>query len=275
MPFAPSSSGRSIYYERSEAGSGPVVLFCHGAGSNIASWWQQLPAFGARHPCIAIELRCFGRSAAPIEEFQLRNFVDDVVAVLDHAGVDRVVFVGQSLGGMVGLRTALWHPQRVSAFVAAGSSLAIDHPLLVAAVAGHLQRVPVASIEQRAFSAWFNAEHPHLAALYAHIGRFNPNAHSIGREAWSAAMASLNTPQSLLPTEALRELACPTLFILGSEDPVVPVQAVEDILAFVPGSERVLLERSGHVAYYEQPERFNAAVLDFVARRALRGASGK
>ncbi len=269
MPFAPSSSGRTIYYERSGTGTGPAVLFCHGAGSNIASWWQQLPVFGAHHSCLSIELRCFGRSAAPIEEFQLRLFVDDVIAVLDHAGVDRVAFVGQSLGGMVGLRTALWHPQRVSAFVAAGSSLAIDHPLLVAAVEGHLRRVPVASIEQRAFSAWFNAEHPQLAALYAHIGRFNPNAHSIGRDAWSAAMASLNTLASLLPTEALRGLACPTLFILGSEDPVVPLQAVEDLSKLVPGCERVVLQRSGHVAYYEQPERFNQAVLDFLARRVL------
>lgn len=271
MPFAPSSSGRSIYYERSGAGSGPVVLFCHGAGSNIASWWQQLPVFGAHHPCIAIELRCFGRSAAPIEEFQLRNFVDDVVAVLDHAGVDKVAFIGQSLGGMVGLRTALWHPRRVSAFVAAGSSLAIAHPLLVEAVAGHLQRVPASSIEQRAFSAWFNAEHPQLAALYAHIGRFNPNAHSIPREAWTAAMASLNTPQSLLSTDTLRDLACPTLFILGSTDPVVPLQAVEAIRPLVAGSEKVVLERSGHVAYYEQPERFNTAVLDFIARRVVHG----
>jgi len=272
MPFAPSSSGRSIYYERSGTGTGPVVLFCHGAGSNIASWWQQLPSFGAQHPCLAIELRCFGRSAAPIEEFQLSNFVDDVIAVLDHAGVDRVAFVGQSLGGMVGLRTALWHPERVSAFVAAGSSLAIDHPLLVESVAGHLQRVPVASIEQRAFSAWYNAEHPQLAALYAHIGRFNPNAHSIGREAWSAAMASLNTAQSLLPTDVLRGLACPVLFILGSADPVVPLQAVEAIQPLVACSEKVVLAHSGHVAYYEQPQVFNAAVLDFLARQLPRSA---
>lgn len=270
MPFAPSSSGRSIWYERSGTGAGPVVLFCHGAGSNIASWWQQLPAFGAQHPCIGIELRCFGRSEAPVEEFTLRNHVEDVIAVLDHAGIDKVAFVGQSLGGMVGLRTALWHPARVSAFIASGSSLAIDHPLLVAAVDAHLRRVPAASVEQRAFSAWFNQERPALAALYAHIGRFNPNAHRITREAWAAAMASLNTPQSLLPVEAVRALACPTLFILGSADPVVPMQAVDDLLALVPGSERVVLEHSGHVAYYEQPERFNAAVMDFLARTVAR-----
>jgi len=61
MPFV-DSGGRRIYYERQ--GEGPAVLFLHGAGSNAATWWQQLPAFGARHTCITMDIRCFGRSVA-------------------------------------------------------------------------------------------------------------------------------------------------------------------------------------------------------------------
>jgi 3-oxoadipate enol-lactonase len=81
------SRGRRIYYERH--GQGPAVLFLHGAGSNAATWWQQLPAFGARHTCLTMDIRCFGRSVAPLEEFTLDNFVADALAVLDREDVER------------------------------------------------------------------------------------------------------------------------------------------------------------------------------------------
>lgn len=73
MPFV-TSHGRAIYYER--LGDGPAVLFCHGAGSNAATWWQQLPAFAGRYSCLTMDIRCFGRSAAPLTEFDLALFVD-------------------------------------------------------------------------------------------------------------------------------------------------------------------------------------------------------
>src|SRR5690349_3085849 len=132
MPFV-ESRGRRIYYERQ--GEGPAVLFLHGAGSNAATWWQQLPVFGARHTCITMDIRCFGRSVAPVEEFQLENFTADALAVLDREEIQRATIVGQSLGGMIGLQLALTTPQRIAAFAAVDSSLAIDHPVLLETIA--------------------------------------------------------------------------------------------------------------------------------------------
>ena len=62
MPFV-RSHHRDIYYERH--GAGPAILFLHGAGSNAATWWQQLPAFTPEYTCLTMDIRCFGRSAAP------------------------------------------------------------------------------------------------------------------------------------------------------------------------------------------------------------------
>ena len=93
MPFV-QSAGRAIYHERH--GDGPAVLFLHGAGSNAATWWQQLPAFKASHTCLTMDIRCFGRSAAPLDEFTLANFVDDALAVLDAEGVQRAAVVGRA-----------------------------------------------------------------------------------------------------------------------------------------------------------------------------------
>lgn len=265
MPFVP-SRGRAIYYERQ--GEGPAVLFCHGAGSNAATWWQQLPAFTARHTCVTMDIRCFGRSAAPLEEFSLPLFVEDVLAILDREELQRVTIVGQSLGGMIGLQVALRHPSRVAAFVACDSSLAIDHPGLLQILQTRQLTHRAASIEQRSLGRWFLEHHPDKAALYAQINHFNPSAHSIPPAEWGAAIGSLLQPGNCTPLAALRDVSAPTLLLVGREDPIVPVSAMEEVAQLIPGSEVVVVDDAGHSTYFEQPAAFNRHVLDFIARRA-------
>lgn len=265
MPFI-ESRGQRIYYERQ--GEGPAVLFLHGAGSNAATWWQQLPAFGARHTCITMDIRCFGRSAAPVQDFVLDLFVADAVAILDREQIARAAVVGQSLGGFIGLKLALDQPQRVAAFAACDSSLAIDHPVLLEAIARRQITQKAASVEQRSLGRWFLENHPEKAALYAQINHFNPSAHSIPAAEWGGALAALLAPGKLIPMGALREVACPTLLLVGSEDPIVPVGVMREVQALVPGSELAVIDAAGHSAYFEKPEEVNRQVLDFIARRA-------
>jgi 3-oxoadipate enol-lactonase len=265
MPFI-ESRGRRVYYERH--GHGPAVLFLHGAGSNAATWWQQLPAFSQRHTCITMDIRCFGRSVAPLQEFTLGNLVSDVIALLDHEQVQRAAIVGQSLGGFIGLKTALEHPQRVAAFAACDSSLAIDHPVLLENIARRQITQKAVSIEQRSLGRWFLENHPDKAALYAQINHFNPSAHSIPSAEWGGALAALLGPGQLVPMGALRELSCPTLLLVGSEDPIVSVAVMREVAELVRGSEMAVIDQAGHSAYFEKPDEVNRQLLDFIARRA-------
>lgn len=265
MPFA-SSSGRRIYYER--RGQGPAVVFCHGAGSNAATWWQQLPVFSRHHTCITLDIRCFARSAAPLEEFTLEHFVADVIAILDQEGIGETALVGQSLGGMVGLKLALAHPRRLSALVACDSSLALDHPVLLDAIEKRRITHKAVTIEERSLGRWFLDNHPDKAVLYAQINHFNPSAHAIADADWGAALSRLMAPGRRIPMAALREVACPTLLLVGCEDPIVPVAVMREVSQLIPASEVVVVPDAGHSAYFEKPDTFNTQVLDFLARRA-------
>ena len=264
MPFF-TSQGRDIYYERH--GAGPAILFLHGAGSNAATWWQQLPAFSASYTCLTMDIRCFGRSVAPVDEFSLPLFVGDAMAILDEEGIDQVTLIGQSLGGMIGFRIALMHPERVTGFVACDTSLAIDHPVLVESIERRFKTVSAVSIEQRSLGDWFLDAQPALAALYAQINHFNPSAHTIPAEQWRAAILALNQPQSLAPTADVEKLRCPTLFLVGADDPIVPPHVMKELSTRLPGSEVLVLEEAAHSAYFEKADEFNRQVLDFLSRR--------
>lgn len=266
MPFITAPDGRALYAE--SHGQGPVtVLLLHGAGSNAATWWQQLPALAAAHRCITLDQRCFGRSAAPMAEFDHRHFVADALAVLDHFDVPQAVVVGQSLGGMVGLRLALQHPARVQALVACDSPLGVQHPGIAAALERRARHASALTLEQRSLGAWFLQRHPERAALYAQINHFNPGTHSVPAADWRAAMDRLMDPAEQLPLAALAGLSVPVLWLVGREDPLVPVQAMADCAALVPGSELAVVDDCGHSTYFEKPEAFNHRVLDFIRRR--------
>ncbi len=260
------SHGRKIYYERQ--GSGPAVLFLHGAGSNAATWWQQLPAFKARHTCLTVDLRGFGRSVAPLAEFSLDRLVIDVLGLLDHTDIRRASVVGQSLGGMVGLRLALRHPARVAAFVAADSPLAIAHAGLLDIMAKRRVAVRAVAIEERGLGKWFLQHHPDKAALYAQINHFNPSSYAIPADEWDAAIAALLKPATLVPLDEVATLVCPTMFLVGSEDPLVPVSVMRELGALVKDSEVVVITDAAHSAYFEKAQEFNREVLDFLVRRA-------
>ena len=260
-----SNQGRQLYYERH--GQGPALVMLHGAGSNAATWWQQLPDFSREHTCLILDQRCFGRSPAPLTEFRIEHFVADVLALLDHEGIDRASLLGQSLGGMVALRTALWHPQRVRQLVLCDTSLAIDHPLQLQILRERLHKVAALTVEQRSLGAWFLQHHPDRAALYMQINHFNPSAYRIPQEEWQAAMNGLNQDASLTPMAQLPQVACPTLLLVGREDPIVPVDIMQEVQALIPDSELTVVENAAHSAYFEQPEVFNERVMDFLKRR--------
>ena len=75
-------------------------------------------------------------------------------------------------------------------------------------------------------------------------------------------------PDKLLPVHALCRLACPTLLLVGSEDPLVPVAVMREVMQLIEGSELAVIDDAGHSAYFEKPQEVNRQLLDFIARRA-------
>ena len=257
------SHGIPIYYERT--GSGPAVLFCHGAGSNGATWWQQIPVFREHFTCITFDNRCFGRSAAPLSAFRPEAFVDDVLAILDAEGIDRVALVCQSLGGMTGTRLALRAPERIWAFACCDSPMAIDHAAMKRNVSAFLASVDATELEDRALSASFVRAQPALAFLYRQINQFNPAVYSPSQGlGWGARLAALSDDNYVLPMHRLADIRCPTLMVVGAEDPVVTPQVVRDVAQHIHGCRVAEIAGAGHSPYFEQAEAFNAAVLSFL-----------
>jgi pimeloyl-ACP methyl ester carboxylesterase len=110
---------RGIEFHYAEAGSGEDVVLClHGWPQHWYEWRHLMPALADRHRVIALDLRGFGWSQAPKDGYEKENLADDVLAVLDELGIERVKLVGHDWGGWIGFLLALREPRRIERFLA-------------------------------------------------------------------------------------------------------------------------------------------------------------
>ena len=99
-------------------GEGPTVVLVHGVTLTSDIWLNQFDDLAATHRVIALDQRGHGRSTAGDGGYALTRMADDLLEVLDHLEVERVVLVGHSMGGMVSLTAATTRPERFAARVA-------------------------------------------------------------------------------------------------------------------------------------------------------------
>src|SRR5262245_47896698 len=114
------NDGFRLYYEDS-GGTGPAVLFLHGAGGNHLSWWQQVPVFAEAYRCVTVVQRGFGRSPDVAGGPGPAALGTDAIALLDHLGIDRAALVAQSMGGRSAVSAAVHAPERFWAIVMANT----------------------------------------------------------------------------------------------------------------------------------------------------------
>ena len=242
-------NGIELYYE--SHGDGPVVTFLHGAGGSHISWWQQVPEFSRRYRCITVDQRGFGRSTDPTGTGPAK-FADDLEALLNRLGVERTALVAQSMGGRTAMDFTLRYPERVWALAMCDTWGYFDWPEFKARAAA--LRSPTPGVG--GFGARYPREHPRGTFLYQQIVGLNPE------RAWSAVETSAS------PKEAVAALAVPTLFVVGSEDPIFPPTLIKAVHELMPGSRYVELDGCGHSGYFEDAPAFNAHVGGFLAEHA-------
>src|SRR5580692_3761115 len=96
-----------------EQGSGPLVLFVHGFPESWYSWRHQLPAIAAAgYRAVAIDVRGYGRSSAPleVEAYGMFHHVDDNLGVVEALGEQSAIIIGHDWGSPIAATSALLHP---------------------------------------------------------------------------------------------------------------------------------------------------------------------
>ncbi len=257
-----------------ERGAGPAVVFLHGIGGDAESWRAELEALAGDYRAIALDMPGYGASP-PLAEMNFPALADALEALLDALDISRAHLVGHSIGGMVAQEFAATFPARVASLVLYATSPAFGKP------DGDWQRDFLAARLAPLDAGRTMAE---LApSIVAGLVGDAPDPDGVARataamarvpeDTYCAAMQCLVTFDR---RDALPDLAVPVLVLAGAADDNAPPRMMERMAARIPGAEFQIIAGAGHLAHFERPAAFRAAVggfLDGVAAAHEAGAA--
>lgn len=271
MSFATTDDGVRLHVE--EAGEGTPIVFVHEFGGDHRSWEPQVRAFSRRHRCVVFAARGYPPSDVPEtpDSYGQARAVKDIVAVMDHAGIDRAHVVGLSMGGFAALHFGLTVPKRALSIVVAGAGYGAEkeYEAYFRGVSEEVARQFEAQGSQ-AFSKIYGMAASRIPFLLK-----DPRGHAefVAMLGEHSAKGSANTMRgvqmrrpSIYDLEAeMKAMAVPTLIVVGDEDDHC-LQPGIFMKRSIPASGLLVLPKTGHTINLEEPDTFNRALAEFIAQ---------
>ncbi|MFI7341513.1 alpha/beta fold hydrolase [Streptomyces sp. NPDC050085] len=258
MSHARAADGAALHYEVSGSGA-PLVLLA--GQSNDHRWWDPVcDRFAAVFTTVVMDWRGTGASDAPdTDTYSTPNFARDVVAVLDHAGIDRAHVYGTSMGGRVAQWLAADHAARVDRLVLGCTSPGAPHGI---------ERGPAV---RKALADPVTAHAALLELMYtpAHLATHPGPFHTLGssRLPAHARRRHLRASARHDAWDALPRITAPTLVVHGTDDDFNPTANAPLLADRIPGA-RLLMIPGGRHAYFEEfADEATPPVLDFLKDR--------
>ncbi|MFI1046256.1 alpha/beta fold hydrolase [Streptomyces griseoruber] len=235
-------------------GGGTPLVFVHGWTANRRRWDHQVAHFAETRRVVRFDLRGHGESGGAGVR-TVAELAQDLVALLDHLGIERCVLVGHSMGGMIAQTVALSHPGRVERMILVNSIARMTYSrgrgLLMAASTLVPFKLFVAANIQRAFAPGFPREE---------IRRYVESSADTPRE---VVMTLYGAMRAFDVLDRVGEIKAPTLMIHGYYDIQLPVRQMLRMAKAYPDATVRILD-AGHELPVEKPAELTAAIDAFV-----------
>lgn len=238
-----------------------TLVLLHGIGG--AAWQPQLKALAGR---AVLDWPLPGYGGTPmLAETSFAGWAETLLHALDAHGIGRADVLGHSIGGMLAQEFAITHPDRVNRLVLyattpsfGGRDPSFAQQFLADRLAPLDAGKTMMDLAQESMAAMLGTHASYGAAAAA----INAMA-SVPQAAYRETVRCLTTFNR---RDDIGRITAPTLLIAGDRDPLAPPKTMQRMQEAIAGSRLVVLPGAGHLAHLEQPDAFNAALLDFLGR---------
>ena len=256
------ANGIQLAVQRS--GEGYPVILIHGLASSMSLWagLDQSQLEGVQ--IISYDLRGHGASERPTGAHTLTKHVADLKGLLAALSIQRAVFAGLSLGGMIAMELAASNPEMVSALALLDTTAAFPQSTrdLFFEWASSASFNGMSAITdkfiQRSFSARFIEANPKMVTTIRK-GMLASDATSIASAARMVAKVDLRP--------RLAAIHCPTMVLVGEQDTLTPPDLAQELVTSIQGAELHIIPESGHASPVEQPQMVTTLFAQVVQKK--------
>ncbi len=258
------AGGIMTRYDLTGPESAPVVVLSHCLAGSMAIWAPQMDALEEKYRVLRYDLRGHGGSDAPNEDYSMEVLASDAAALLDVLEIENAHFIGISLGGMIGQKLALMHPEKVSSLILCDTACRIPEearPVWEERIAVARENGMAALADgtmERWLSPSFQKNNPETAQKIKNIILQTPVA---GYAGCCRAIGDFDV------MDDLSRLSVPALILVGENDPGTPVEMSLQIQSAIRDSVMIELPRAYHLSNIEAAREFNENVMAFLAKQ--------
>jgi pimeloyl-ACP methyl ester carboxylesterase len=252
--------GARLYYEESgpdDGQGGEPLVFLHGYTLDGRQWARQVERFSSQYRVITLDARGHGKSSLPAGKVDNNLYWQDVVALLDHLGIDCATLCGNSMGGHVALQVAINAGERVKRLILIGAICTNrfnSFERLIAPINRFCCRLmPISWIAWSisvAMGSYNRADRPYIKEVVKGMG------YSVFNRSWKAVTTMES--RSGLPT-----INCPALLLIGEDDYMTGRQQPY-MLKHIAGARLVTIQNAHHATNLDNPEQVGQEIEKFL-----------
>lgn len=238
----------------------PAIAFINSLGTDRRIWSQVVEALSDEFTLLTFDKRGHGLSDLASPPYQIENFADDLIALIEHYGLRDVTLCGLSIGGLIALSTYDKRPDLIRGLFFADTAHKIGTPEFWAARIGAVESGGIGSILEPIMSRWFTGPY-----------RTNENADYRGYcnmllrqpvEGYAGACAAIRDADF---TDVAKRIAVPAHCVVGAEDGSTPPELVRSLADLIPGCGFEIIEGAAHIPCVETPELFIGILRRFIS----------
>ncbi|QPM91877.1 3-oxoadipate enol-lactonase [Pseudooceanicola algae] len=246
-----------IHYTDEGDPEGAPIVFANSLGTDLRLWDKLVPMLPPGLRIIRYDKRGHGLTEATPSPYSMGTLVRDAEALLDHLKVRDALFVGLSIGGMIGQGLAIKRLDLVRGLVISNSAAKIGMPDMWNARIRTTLEDGIAGMADGVLERWFAPAFRAGAELEAWrnmLIRQDP-------QGYAGCCAAISGTDFYTPTSGLR---LPVLGIAGDRDGSTPPDLVRETIDLVPGSRFELMRGVGHLPCVEDPETYARILTTFI-----------
>jgi len=244
---------------------GDLIAFIHGVGADRTAWKYQLPFFHEQgYSVAALDMRGSGDSDArdaigkPLP-ISLKEFAQDVDAVIHQLGYKNAHWIGNSMGGVIILEAL---SQKLSS---------VNRIALCNTFAYHTDKDQIlpraeSALKIKSMPDFAKERIPLVLRRDIDSETLEEAIHAMARKDKDAYLASWQATWSPDYRTILSGIKNPTLVVSGSLDMITPKALSDELAANIPGAKHIHIEGAGHISNLDKPKEFNKSLLDFLKK---------
>lgn len=251
-----------IHYQIDGTEGAPWVTFVTGIANDLTMWDGQVSALARDFRILRYDLRGHGRTVATSGDYSFSLLMNDLVQLWDVLKIERSSLVGLGLGGAISIGMGVHHSDRLARLIPCccrgvmTPDFAAMWPKFIAIVKQYGMEGMVEPTVQRWFTDDFKAAN---LGVLDNVRRMIRGTNPIGYYGCIAAFLTLDF------SAGLKDISVPTLFVSGADDHLGgPPPIMAGLATAVPGARHVSVPHAAHIANIQNPDGFNAILLDFL-----------